>query len=281
MDTGYFSIATSNNTGLNTSATGDLLIYTDYEHQRILIGCGSNTKPLLTVSSNEVNLCNLNVDVLCATNVSTNRITSSAPALTLVSETVNFQSSNKSRLLINSSGAIGIGYVNPLEKLHVRGNIRSLCGTVGPIIQLIPPLSYVDVNHNAYIALDNNVEPGNPGTSRNFISGLSMLGFDASGENADWSKARFIIRGVLMAGSNVPYSDITLMRYKNDMYSNVETFRVNNEGVDNGYMFIITPWFNFEFSDTHYALKHASEDSASKLRVGSVSIQFASTVDGV
>ena len=178
----------------------------------------------------------------------------------------------------SSTGFTGIKNNNPRSALDVGGTVTSGVGSLGPTLLVISPLGFSDVPHRGYLMLDGTIEPGNPGSSKTFFSS-GLLGADLSGENAHWSRVRFIIRGVLMAGDIIgnPTSTMAIHVWRYGMYTAATApFPLPNAGMDSGYRYYITPWVTYYDIDMHYALYHTANDEISSFRICSVHMQFGS-----
>ena len=189
-----------------------------------------------------------------------------------------------SLLVEEASGFVGVGTLAPRHELDVVGTVCASVGSLGPTFVVVPPLGYTDIAHGDYLVMDASTEPGNPGdVGSPFFGGGSLLGGDASGEDASWTSLRFVVRGVLMSpqlASN-PFSRLAVHRYNADsgVYSAATSLvDLPNAGMANGYRFFVTPWVAYEPGDSHYALYHRALDEVAKFRVCSVHVQFSSAV---
>lgn len=178
------------------------------------------------------------------------------------------------------TGNVGLGTALPREKLDVSGNVISDVGTLGPTFLVVPPTGYSDVAHLKQLILDASIEPGNPATGGALFYN-SLLGCDASSDAAAWKKARFVLRGCLLAGLPYeanPYSTLVVQRWSRDNGCYMlacQPFHVPYRGSDKGYQYVITPWFAFNSDDEHYALLHTALDQFSPFRVCGVHLQVA------
>ena len=170
--------------------------------------------------------------------------------------------------------------------VDVRGNIKSWAnGSLGPMIMLLPPITYTDVAVGGLIVFDNTIEAGNDTANQQSFRGLfHASGFllpahNFSGEDIRWNEARLIFRGMSLTYSN---NEVTTLKVKEYHYDRVPqyadlsaNFALSNMGRDFGYSTIISPWFSPGTSNVrHLAMEVVSATYNSLYRFGSVYIQF-------
>lgn len=197
---------------------------------------------------------------------------------------------NNSNLCVRADSTLNVGVktYNPRASLDVVGSIMSSVGTLGPVINLLPPsIQCTDVpTQNGKLILDKSIENGNPSVSTNFFDGAALLNptFDFSGEEISWNRFRFIFRGCLLAESTVGSCKMQIHRYNSGSYTNATpggSFTVPNNGQSKGYQYVVTPWVAFTQKDEHYAIvcdMPSVMTTYPKYRFGAVHMQFASSV---
>lgn len=190
------------------------------------------------------------------------------------------------RIMIDSTGKVGIGTSSPLFRLDIAGdvyassNIRSSAGTLGPAFTLIPDGAYADVTVGEKLALNSTLEAGNPASNASMplFYGNSFIYQDASGENMAWNQARLLFRGcpLIAATSTTDFTIQDFVSTRTPQYSNItSTFTLSNPGRDIGYVTYATPWFPSSTSEARsLALNVISNSSSAIFRIGQVKIQF-------
>lgn len=180
---------------------------------------------------------------------------------------------------------VGVGIAQPRDALDVVGTVRASVGSLGPVLLLLPPQGFTDVRHGERYCIDASLEPGNPAASGSATAPFfwnGFLGTDASGENAAWRRARFIVRGVLLTSPDGlvgnRYSTMAVHRKSIVDGSAYEAatppFDLEHLGTHHGYRFFVTPWFEYKDDDAHYALYHQALDQEAPFRIGSLHVQF-------
>jgi len=190
--------------------------------------------------------------------------------------------SNVERLRIDVNGKVGIGIAAVGDRLEVQGNIRSSVGTLGPMIMLLPPITYTDVQVGSMLVLDNTIEAGNEISNNNWrplFNSASFLYANNSGETMEWNFARLVFRGMSLTQSNNEISNMVVQEYYYDrvpQYSNITPeFTLSNPSMPFGYYTAVTPWFQCSSSNVrHLAIQLASSTYGSVYRFGSVYIQY-------
>lgn len=279
------------NTYLSTECNLNMSFHTnDYERFRItsngLFGLGtSNPLSILHLYSPSNNY-DMTVRIADSTNTTGLQITKASTQDCMIMNTQStylaFGTSNTERIRIDMQGKMGVGLSAVGDRLEVSGNIRSSSGTVGPMIMLLPPISYTDVPVGSLLVLDNTIEAGNEisnSTWRALYNSPSFLYNNQSGETMSWTSARLIFRGMSMTLSN---DDITTMVVKefyhnrSPQYSNITpTFTLSNMSRDRGYVTSVTPWFTQQVNDVrHLAVAVQASTYNSLYRFGSVYIQY-------
>lgn len=192
--------------------------------------------------------------------------------------------SNTERMRIDETGKVGIGLTAVGDRLEVDGNIRSSTGTIGPMIMLLPPITYTDVPVGSMLVLDNTVEAGNEASHTTWRPLFNSNGFllnNLSGETMNWNQARLIFRGMALTAFANEVSTMVVQEYyynRVPQYSNVTVaFAVSNLVQNRGYHTTVTPWFSSTVSDArHLAVQLTNSTSNATFRFGSVYIQFRS-----
>ena len=181
---------------------------------------------------------------------------------------------------IYTLGNVGVGNSNPRSALDVNGTIIGKNGTLGPMIMLIPPFSYADVQVNDRLILDNTLEAGNMCNSNNqsLFSGNSFLSQDLSGENMSWTQARMIFRGMALSTQSNVITKMIVQDYspdRNPQYSNITNeFSINTSNTDFGYTTNATPWFVQSAVNVRHLAILSSHSNNVMYRFGSVYMQF-------
>ena len=190
------------------------------------------------------------------------------------------------RIMIDSTGKVGIGTSSPSFRLDIAGdvyassNIRSSVGTLGPAFTLIPDGAYADVTVGEKLALNSTLEAGNPASNASMplFYGNSYIYQDASGENMAWNQARLLFRGcpLVTAPSTTDFTIQDFVSTRTPQYSNItSTFTLSNPGRDFGYVTYATPWFPSSTSEARsIALNLIANSSNAIFRIGQVKIQF-------
>lgn len=179
-------------------------------------------------------------------------------------------------------GNVGVGTHSPRSELDVNGTIMGKCGTLGPMIMLIPPFAYADVQANDRLILDNTLEAGNICNSNNqsLFSGSTFLSQDLSGENMSWTQARMIFRGMALSTQSNVTTQMIVQDYTPNrvpQYSNItDEFNIVTSNTEFGYTTNATPWFfQSAVNVRHLAiLLTQSNDVNVTYRFGSVYMQF-------
>lgn len=190
--------------------------------------------------------------------------------------------SNTERIRIDTQGCIGIGCIAEGDRLEVNGNIRSSTGTIGPMMMLLPPISYTDVPVGSLLVLDNTIEAGNEisnSTWRPLYNSPTFLYNNQSGETMTWNSARLLFRGMSMTYSNDDITTMVVEEFyynRSPQYSNLTLpFSISNMSKDLGYVTSVTPWFTQHVNDVrHLAISILSSTYNSVYRFGSVYIQY-------
>lgn len=193
-----------------------------------------------------------------------------------------FGTSNTERMRIDAAGKVGMGLSAVGDRLEVQGNIRSSTGTVGPMMMLLPPISYTDVPVGSLLVLDNTLEAGNEishNTWRPLYNSPSFLYNNQSSETMNWTSARLMFRGMSLTLSNDDMVTMAVKEFyynRSPQYSNVTpTFSLSNMSRERGYCTSVTPWFTQQTNDVrHLAISVQNSTYNSIFRFGSVYIQY-------
>jgi hypothetical protein len=198
-----------------------------------------------------------------------------------------YMTANSNDIHIQCKENVSFGFNSATTAVvDVRGNIKSRAyGSIGPMIMLLPPITYTDVPVGGLIVFDNTIEAGNDTANQQSFRGLfhasSFLlpGHNFSGEDIRWNEARLIFRGMSLTYSNNEVSTLKVKEYYYDrvpQYADVTAaFSLSNAGRDYGYSTVITPWFIAGTSNVrHLAMEVVSATHNSQYRFGSVYIQF-------
>jgi hypothetical protein len=179
-------------------------------------------------------------------------------------------------------GRIGVGLSNPAQSIHIVGNIRATNGTLGPMINLIPPFVYADIAIGDRLILDNTLEAGNDIASSSFkplFSGPGFLYQDCSDDGMIWNEARIIFRGTALTDIDNEYTSMVVQDYmynRTPVYSNISpAFSIVSRTQSRGYLTYGTPWFTMSTTDVrHLALYINGSSNNTIFRFGSVYLQF-------
>jgi hypothetical protein len=177
---------------------------------------------------------------------------------------------------------VGVGLSNPLQMVHVNGNVRATAGTLGPMMILIPPIAYTDVSVGNRLVLDNTLEAGNDiasSTWKPLFLGEGFLFQDAGDEGMLWNQARLIFRGTALTDNDNEVTTMSIQEYlhsRTPQYINIsEEFNISSKTQGRGYLTNATPWFTMPSIDVrHLAILISGSTSSSSYRFGSVYIQF-------
>lgn len=177
---------------------------------------------------------------------------------------------------------VGVGLSNPLQSVHVVGNVRCTSGTLGPMMMLIPPIAYADVQVDDRLVLDNTLEAGNDianGTWRSLYFGTGFLFQDAGDEAMQWNQARIVFRGTALTNDDNETTTMAVQEYvhwRTPQYSNITApFAILSRTQQRGFMTNATPWFSMSSTDVrHLAINVNTSTSSSAYRFGSAYIQF-------
>lgn len=131
-----FILATSSNEYIQGAQPNDLIIFTKQNNQKIIFGCGESTAPKMIMTQNAIDfggalITNATMSNIEVSGVSANSLTS-ATTVNLTSTTgttftntnaapFTFTSSGQQRMVITTSGFIGIGTSTPTVPLQVAG----------------------------------------------------------------------------------------------------------------------------------------------------------------
>jgi len=197
---------------------------------------------------------------------------------------LSFGTSNVEQMRIDAQGKTGVGLAAVGDRLEVNGNIRSSTGTIGPMMMLLPPISYTDVPVGSMLVLDNTLEAGNEISSSTWRPLYNSPGFlynNQSSETMSWTSARLIFRGMSMTLSNNDITTLAVQEFyynRVPQYSNITpTFTLSNMSRDRGYVTSVTPWFTNQTTDVrHLAIYVQNSTYNSLYRFGSVYIQYRS-----
>lgn len=195
---------------------------------------------------------------------------------------------NSNDVSIYCKDTVTIGFNNATTAfVDIQGNVKSWAqGTHGPMIMLLPPISYTDVPIGGLIVLDNTIEAGNDTTVQQSYRGLfsSASGFltpahNFSGEDIRWNEARLVFRGMSLTYSNNEVTALKVKEYYHDRVPQYEdltiAFGLSNRSRELGYTTVVTPWFTQNTSNVrHLAIEVVSATYNSSFRFGSVYIQF-------
>lgn len=172
---------------------------------------------------------------------------------------------------------LGVGLSNPLQSLHVAGNIRAANGTLGPMIMLIPPFAYTDVASGNRLILDNTLEAGNEAGSNVLFFGDGFISQDLSDDNMQWRQARILFRGTAQTNIDNEITNMTVQQWVSETgYTSLtSTFSVTSRQMKRGFLTYASPWFSMPSSDErHIAIMISSSTNNSTFRFGSVYLQF-------
>lgn len=301
--TGAFQIFAGNNEAMRVAANGFVGIGTSYPTSALDVSGSLSINGVSVMSPNRSMTNVASLSVLGSTSLGSGDLTIDATAKSLILSPLyksnfggdltvqgvvslnsmvsvggNIFSVANSNLVVRDQ-SVGIMTYTPRSALDVTGSIMSSAGTLGPILNIIPPTEFSDVPHNSFFKLDGSIESGNPCASNNYFDGISLLGADYSEDSASWNRIRFIFRGVLMGNVALnPYSTMNVFKFESGTYKSVTSpnFKIANLGPDKGFRYFITPWVTYSPNTKHYALMHVANDATSSFRIGAVHVQFAS-----
>lgn len=179
---------------------------------------------------------------------------------------------------------IGVGLSNPQQTIHVVGNIRAGNGTLGPMINLIPPFVYADVSVGNRLILDNTLEAGNDiadATWKPLFAGPGFLYMDTGDDGMAWNEARIIFRGTALTDVDYETTNMVVQDYlynRTPLYSNISpVFNIISRQQRRGYLTYASPWFTMSTTDVrHLAIYIENASYNSIFRFGSVYLQFRS-----
>ena len=171
---------------------------------------------------------------------------------------------------------LGIGLSNPMQSVHVAGNIRAANGCLGPMIMLIPPFAYADVATGTRLILDNTLEAGNETGSNVLFYGNGFLYHDASDENMQWRQARLLFRGTAQTMIDLESHTMIVQEWVNGFYTSItSSFDITSRTSQRGYLTYGSPWFQMSTAnERHLAILIQSSIQSSTFRFGSGYIQF-------
>lgn len=197
-----------------------------------------------------------------------------------------FGTSNIERFRIDAEGNVGIAKAPLGDRLEVDGNIRAASGTVGPMMMLLPPISYTDVPIGSLLVLDNTLEAGNEVSSstwRPLFYSPSFLYNNQSGESMEWTSARLVFRGMSLSTLDDEETTMIVKEFyynRSPQYADLTpTFTFSNMNKEYGYVTCVTPWFTQTTTDVrHLAIQVVGSTYNSTYRFGSVYIQYRSFI---
>ena len=171
---------------------------------------------------------------------------------------------------------LGVGLSNPLQSVHVNGNIRAANGCLGPMIMLIPPFAYADVDIGSRLVLDNTLEAGNESGSNVLFYGNGFLHLDTSDDNMQWKQARLIFRGTAQTNIDMELHTMVVQEWVDGSYTSISTdFNIMSRKLQRGYLTNTSPWFEMSTNnERHLAILLQSSTLSSTYRFGSVYLQF-------
>jgi hypothetical protein len=196
---------------------------------------------------------------------------------------------NSNDVNIYCKDTVTIGFNNATTAfVDIKGNVKSWAqGSHGPMIMLLPPITYTDVPIGGLIVLDNTIEAGNDtaiqqgyrGLFSGGASGFLSSAHNFSGEDIRWNEARIVFRGMSLTYSNNETTALKVKEYYYDrvpQYEDLTTaFTLSNKSREFGYTTVITPWFTQNTSNVrHLAIEVVNATYNSPFRFGSVYIQF-------